>query len=819
VQILVSDFSQGQISHRFATRVDTAFRTKGAQEIEGFVVAPDGGLRRKPGTLFVRSSAGIVPNTEGLFAEHGTPSFQVLLRRENSTGVPHIAWVQDSPRELRIQNLQDGTVDNMADPALEAGEPMHTSGQFAATEDDQDQHALVWTPTTSWNVDLQNWGISRQTERHIATVFQNRLIAFNRDTGYLWMSAPLDLFNFQQGVAQQITVDVAADAGGSIDGTYFTLSSPLQTYYVWLAVRQRVTVVCSGNTVTESEDDPQPRGELDGKYFVVSTPAGSFYVWYTTGASGTDPKAADTSIRVTLPDDHDADATLVANYTQDAIALHPEFDAEASGDTVTIIPETAGSAAPAADAPAELATGFSISTQSLAGPGGDPAVTDRPLKVNLDRDAPAETVATAVEDVLAEHFAFHVERTGTQLTITNDLEGAAQQPVDGQTGFTISVVETGRNDSGHIAVQPDFYARERVNWIVARQSVYAGTDSGEYEILSSLPYYSNQAGGVIINKIGRMGGSHATYFGPGLVVSKDYRLVFLQFQGQDRYAASTLTEYIDNGEIIQHEAIDYGPHQYLFMVDIHRDLYCMTQSRSTQVIGWAKMDTDVGWIATHGQDLYIAKERAGSYWIEVLGMDGLAHPGDRTHREHLAYQRRRISGDAGGFLTVTATGVTGDPLPASTTMEVYRLEAGVNVHLGSRETTSAGELTGTLSELQSFSGYSAEPVFLWAYVQGTERSARVKTLPLFLPTQTGATIGQPHIIHTVIVQVFDTEAFRIRVNDGGWETWQSPTPHSGPVTIRINSQPSDEIHVELESVAEKPLNVRSITAEVQVGEL
>ena len=84
---------------------------------------------------------------------------------------------------------------------------------------------------------------------------------------------PSGLLGASGATVEGVDVTTLADVAYSLDGTYFTFSSPTTDYYTWYSVAgvQEVTdFLAVGDT----------DGSLAGKYFNIDSPTTPYYVWY-----------------------------------------------------------------------------------------------------------------------------------------------------------------------------------------------------------------------------------------------------------------------------------------------------------------------------------------------------------------------------------------------------------------------------------------------------------------------------------------------------------------------------------------------------------
>jgi len=565
-RILVTDFTRGIVSPRMVPRID---QTKAVSELTGFVVLPDGGIRRREGTIYARRGLGVFPSDR-----EAVPAFTTFDKRITGTETLHLAWINDAPRQLNVQNMTNRTIQSVASESLEAGKPLLDSGKFNNDlESLYAQNIHLWTPGASHVLDLETWALAEKTSQEISTIYQARMIAVNRTWGTVYMSVA----------------------------------------YIYL-----------------------------------------------------------------------------------------DFDSD-----------------------------------------------------------------------------------------------------------------------GHLELIPDFYGFEHPRWIVAfGGDVYIGTDKSEWMLTSGYPYFTDDLGGLMMQKISGIGADLAIVFGSSIILAKDRRLVRIVYSSAGEFQSQSMAELIDNTDIIQIETIEYGSHRYLVFIDRERRLWCLTECQNTGVAAWQILAEHVGWVKSYGQDLYIAIERDGDWNVEVIPMDNLNYPGNRSQGLKDVLFERRVYGDCGGFLRIdhdpsTGYSVTGDRLPERQTMEVYLPEG---QYIGQRDTDANGLLIGSAEEIATWAGYDGKPVYLYCYQSGKTFTSRVKTLPLEMGTALGPGLGALRRINRVIVRVFESKALRARANTGRWETWESENLFSGNVELPLDCAHSDLVQLEIEAIGDKPLHIHSIQIDATMGD-
>jgi len=189
-RVLIADFTMGQISDRFAGRLDSELRQHAAETIVGFVQHPDGGLRRRQGTVFVRHGLGITPATDRLYDANGIPGFAVY----QDSDVPWLAFFS-STTHVVADNLTNTSSMAIATTSLEYGHELWTEGMFADPETSI-EYVQIRTPDDDVLVNLTSDSLSRPADYDFGVIFQNRHITLEQDTGDLQMSVPLSYVDF-----------------------------------------------------------------------------------------------------------------------------------------------------------------------------------------------------------------------------------------------------------------------------------------------------------------------------------------------------------------------------------------------------------------------------------------------------------------------------------------------------------------------------------------------------------------------------------------------------------------------------------------------
>lgn len=396
---------------------------------------------------------------------------------------------------------------------------------------------------------------------------------------------------------------------------------------------------------------------------------------------------------------------------------------------------------------------------------------------------------------------------GRYIAIERDTGDVSMSMVEEYTDFST-------DDALNIGLSgiPPFAGAETPKWIKARQSVYLGTDKGEYQVYSNFGFFSEEPGGMMIDRVSDMGSAGAAFFGPNMVLWSEKRIIGMSWSGSElNYEMGSLTEGQDNAEWLTAETVEYGARRYLMALDRDGDLYAYLQSPGTQVQGWVKIREDVGWFTVYDKDVYVAYEKASAYRVDVFPLDSLRFPGDRTAREHQMFDFCDIHGEGGGYITCSSV-VYGDVLPGSATMAVWEISnSAESAYAGAMATSSDGSLPS--STLKTLTGYGSDTQYLYCYESGQTPDGKIETLPISL------LLGGKHKISKVILQVWKSRGAKVRINDGTWEEQTSTDTYSGPWEFRVSHTHTEEPRIEIQPLSDMPLNVYQILADVSVGEV
>lgn len=385
--------------------------------------------------------------------------------------------------------------------------------------------------------------------------------------------------------------------------------------------------------------------------------------------------------------------------------------------------------------------------------------------------------------------------------IKRDTGAIVASVVKDYTDFTTS--------SGGLTGVPDWAGSEEVWWITARRGLYIGTHKSEHEMYSQYGYFSEEDGGLQLSKMGGIGSRRAVYFGREMAIMRENGIVVYSRSG-DAYNTAGLTVQIDAEEWITIESIDYGTHQYLVGLTRDGDLWLYTRVDSSNIRGWSKIRGDVGWVTVYENDLFIAYENSTEYRVDVIGLDELVHPGDRTSLERRAYRWCDVHGEGGGYLTVGSS-VSGDLLPTSSTMAVWTLSSTGPTYAGTLATQADG--TFVTSSLQTLVGWTSSTIYTYAYVDGEEQTSQIITLPLT------AILGKMHNLSKVYLQVWNSMGARVRIYGNDlWDQQVEDALYTGVWEFDVEGTHDEDPQIEVQALSSLPLNIYAIYAEVEVGD-
>ena len=774
-RILLTNFSRGMVSERMSSRVDTELSRSAVQDLEGFIVHPDGGLVRRRGTVHVAENIGI-PVTE-----ESTPGFVVYQKRNttDSHEVAHIAYAYDDSGtyKLVLKNLETG-VENVISTSKFSnfvGKGIFTSGKI---------NNVYVRKTVSPTLADTETTLTELTGTYNPTEY-SRVYALPSD---FYLDYYLDSGDGYRLFKSKDTTYLATDDTG-----------PTLNY----ADINKDTQSASLSTATV----PYPTSYS----YVYGLPDSCKHVFYI------DTENTEYEI--------DEDVRAIYTDTTNPVLHYTDLEDLYGFDYVYNVPS-------------DFYTADSIE------PDTEYLVYKPDTETYLYTTVKPSNLTLHYQATTASYFNEYLHLWSDDISFLIDLSDNTLEGGDEKTDQEISTLYQNRlisfdrtmgklwmsapysyldfTGKGHLNLEPDFYGSEKPKWIKSRGSTFCGTDQGEYEITSSLPYFSDKLGGLILQKISSIGSDMAEFFGPSMVLVKDRRLIQIAYQGEGQYKSTSIAEYIDNKQVRTLVVIEFGTHRYLCFVDYDGKLYTQTSAESSGVGAWTLLDQDVGWIHAFGQDLYIAKNRGGTYAIEIVPFDNLDHPGGRDPRLTKDFWNVGVHGDRGGFIyawdDLNGEHIIQDVFPPNSTMSIYEMPA--NEYIADLDTDSDGYLIKTASEVLTDTGHTSEGdnVSLYAHEAGKFFTSRMKTLPIYVPVEDGLSWEQPRRINKVILKVIDSMAAQVRINEGTWESWSSDSRYSGPVEFWVDGMYDSDVQVEVQAVEEKPLHIISIEAEVSVGE-
>lgn len=899
-RVTLTDFSSGMVSRRLANRIDTALRAHAVEDLDGFVVHPDGGLVRRRGTMFGRSGLGL--NSP----DDGTPAFTLYDKLVSGESVPFLSFpgYDGSNYELHNVNLQNNNdtkiQSNTLLPDLYA-QPIRSTGKYAekrtyssAALSLHSKSATLVEETENYNPTIYDNVYDLPDDYYYGGVLETGAASEVREIGgtkYLFTNESISeeftkSFNGSKDQAFQIYYWAISTKGWEANKKYKIrgIYNGKQIYgikvrYIWYdkddywfwqnEYNQQAWLIYlydkDGNVIKEISNSNynalQYTGNVTLFYYVsadsdltnndlvvdssFTTEHGAGYVddlnfHYQKGAvfnykdpndntkvehlnvSSGVPFPTDYTTTYQLPSDLGKDYHLQSGspYELDDDGEHLHTD-DASAELVYTDLEDLYGYSYAYDVPTDMEQAMGLDSGSdylLQGVGTTDYIFTNDSNATLMYHSDASLAEHQFIQIWSKDGSIRVNLS--QNTLAEEAEKhistifqSRRIALDRDNGILFMSAPFAYNDfesEGLIQYYPAFYKVENPKWIASRGSVYIGTDKGEYEVLSNFAYFSNELGGVVVQRISNIGTDFAVYFGQTMVMVKDRRLIQIGYQGADVYQTNSIAEFIDNGQVITADTLEFGSHRYFAFVDDNDDLYVLAQSQSTGVNAWSKIDSNVKWIKAHNQDLYIAKERSGSIYLEVLPFDNLTYPGNRSDNITKHFWNNKVYGDQGGYAYVKDT-ITQDTLPASSTVKAYKVDESGYEYIGDLTTDASGVITETASEILTTAGESTE-AYLYCYKESF--TSQVKTLPVGL----AAGISNVKNVNKVILSVIDSMAAKVRVGTGTWEEWSSEELYTGVVELSVESTNDDDPQIEIQSVDDKPLHIVTIEAEVNVGE-
>ncbi len=414
-------------------------------------------------------------------------------------------------------------------------------------------------------------------------------------------------------------------------------------------------------------------------------------------------------------------------------------------------------------------------------------------------------------------------------------------------------------ETGAIVAYPDFYGAELVRWMITSAGrLLIGTDRAEYEVTSTEGVLSTDVGGFVVQQVSKIGAEDAVPAGNAVLVRRGSNVSRIKWSDQSQgYEASSLNALVGMNNVIHAQGIEAGSHMFILVLDEDQNLYCRTESMSTEVVGFSLLMEGVLWFTVVHDEVFVARESYGAVGIETIPLSSLSHPSGRPAVHQKLSRYNNIGGDRGEYYTVTADGITdgrypGYSLPGGTVVSVWRFTGSGWEYLTDVSTSSTGELGIGVADIAAMvrpdsilllgdgyiGGYPLgypgmvlgdgiiggprmgvasdfDPIYLWVHDSEASFTSRVTTFPL----QVGASLSDTKYVRSVLVWVKDSGSFRCRINDGPWELYETDVLFSGPVRFVPESSHSLVVQVTIESIGTNPLSIYSIEAEVEVGEV
>jgi hypothetical protein len=203
--IIITDFALGQLSKRYAGRVD-GVRAKGAEEITGFVMRRDGGVSRRRGSIFVRNGVGITPATDRLYDAAGTPAF-LVYKYDGSRWLTFIDGTAQKGYEIAGTSTY-----SITNSSLDEG--IRLDGFTYYDPETEKSYLHLWTDNFAWDFTIGSQVITEASLAEPSCLFQNRFIGIERDSGYVYMSKELKFLEFENDENETRPLTLVADFAG-----------------------------------------------------------------------------------------------------------------------------------------------------------------------------------------------------------------------------------------------------------------------------------------------------------------------------------------------------------------------------------------------------------------------------------------------------------------------------------------------------------------------------------------------------------------------------------------------------------------------------
>lgn len=277
---------------------------------------------------------------------------------------------------------------------------------------------------------------------------------------YAWYS--------QDGNAEVTNITCVGDTAGALGGTYFTIASPANDYHVWYnfpaAEKTRITIpAVPGNETNFRLYSPNTnyhvwynRSEAEvtditfsgtpgnNTYFYISSPSTAYYVWYNMDGGGADPAPGGTGIEVEIISADTAASTAAKTAAQ--VDAQSAFSASSSGSVLTVVNADAGEALN----PVDGTTGsIAVANQNEGVSATEPYVAGSTgIEVEIAESASTTTaVAQATATAIAAESDFTASQSGNTVTVTCVDNGDATLAADDDAGVSVNLLTDGNLDS------------------------------------------------------------------------------------------------------------------------------------------------------------------------------------------------------------------------------------------------------------------------------------------------------------------------------------------------------------------------------------
>lgn len=249
---------------------------------------------------------------------------------------------------------------------------------------------------------------------------------------YVWLS--------HDGRNEVTSITAVADSDGDLGGTHFTMeNTSAAQFYVWLSHDGRSESMSLDFTAITGAT--LPTGAVPAAYFDIDSTTALYRLWFSDGST-TVPAAGGRVLTPVAFTGADADTVIAGSVITALTGADADFAGFAGTPVITGTLVAIGNVTDPVDGAVTTGASLSSTVQGLAVSETDPAAEGTGTEVPYTVGDSAVTVSGLVRDAIALLGDFGAEG-GNPFNMTHATAGTANDAIDVDTGFTISVTTQG----------------------------------------------------------------------------------------------------------------------------------------------------------------------------------------------------------------------------------------------------------------------------------------------------------------------------------------------------------------------------------------